>query len=55
MKTWDNVDSSKMEEYASLEPCEVLTEEEWLQGGLTPWVDGIDESSVERWWNTAFL
>ena len=42
----DDVDSSKMEEYASLEPCEVLTEEEWLQGGLTPWVDGIEECSV---------
>ena len=23
------------------EPCEVMTEEEWLQGGLTPWVDDV--------------
>ena len=23
-----------------------LTEEDWLQGGLTPWVDGIEECSV---------
>jgi len=26
---------------AQLEPCEVLTEEEWLQGGLTPWINEV--------------
>ncbi len=41
----EEMDSSKKEEYSLLEPCEVLTEE-WLQGGLTPWVDGIEECSV---------
>ena len=29
-----------------LEPCKVLTEEEWLQGGLTPWVDEVTEGEV---------
>ena len=24
-----------------LESCEVLTEEEWVKGGLTPWVDEV--------------
>ena len=32
--------------YASLEPCEVLTEEEWILGGLTPWVDSVDEGEI---------
>ena len=27
-------------------PCEVLTEEEWLLGGLTPWIDVIEEYGV---------
>ena len=38
----DDIDRSNIEEYALLEPYEVLTVEEWLQGGLTPWVDGIE-------------
>lgn len=42
----DDIDSSKREKYSLLEPCEVLTEEEWLQGGLTPLVDEIEECSV---------
>ena len=42
----DDMDGSRKEEYSLLEPCEVLTEEEWLQGELTPWVDGIEECSV---------
>ena len=42
----ERMDSSRLEEYALLEPCEVLTEEEWLQWGLTPWIDGIEESDV---------
>jgi hypothetical protein len=29
----------KMEESPVLEPCEILYEENWLQRGLTPWVD----------------
>ena len=33
----DQMDRSRLEEYALLEPCEVFTEE-WLQGGLTPWM-----------------
>lgn len=28
------------------EPCEVLTEEEWLQRWLTPWVDDVMETDV---------
>ena len=32
----DGRGSSREESYALLEPCEILTEEEWLQGGLTP-------------------
>jgi hypothetical protein len=31
---------------AQLKPCEVLTEEEWLQGGLTSWVDDVVEEEV---------
>ena len=29
-----------------LKPCEVLTKEEWVQGGLTPWVDEVREVEV---------
>ena len=32
----DGSDNSKEEGYALLEPCEILTKEEWLQGGLMP-------------------
>ena len=42
----DEVISSRGEDYSLLEPCEVLTEEEWVLGGLTPWVDGMEESEV---------
>lgn len=34
-------------EWSQLKPCEVLEEEDWLQGGLIPWVDGIKECSVD--------
>ena len=34
------------EDYLSLEPCEVLTEEKWIQGGLTPWIDDVELSNV---------
>ncbi len=30
----------------SRESCEVHIKEEWLQGGLTPWVDGVEEVDV---------
>lgn len=43
----DNKDRSNMKEYALLEPCEVLTEEEWLQGGLILWIDKIEEREVK--------
>ena len=39
-------DNVSREDYLSLEPCEVLTEEEWVQGGLTPWLDDIELSDV---------
>ena len=42
----DDKNRSNTEDYVLLEPCEVLTEEEWLQGGLTPWIDGIEEGDV---------
>ena len=29
-----------------LDTCEVLTEEEWILGGLTPWVDSVEKSDV---------
>jgi hypothetical protein len=38
--------SSRSEECSSFEPCEVLTEEEWMRGGLTPWVDSVDKGDV---------
>jgi len=37
---------SRSEEYSLLKPFEVLTEEEWIRGGLTPWIDSVDESDV---------
>ena len=39
-------DNVSREDYLSLEPYEVLTEEEWVQGGLTPWLDDIELSDV---------
>ena len=42
----EDILNSKSEEYSLLEPCEVLTEEEWILGGLTPLVDSIEESDV---------
>ena len=42
----DDMSSSQREDYLSLEPYEVLTEEEWVQGGLTPWIDDVDVSDV---------
>ena len=44
----DDMDRSNTEKYALLEPCEVFTEEEWLQGRLTPWIDEIKD--VESMW-----
>ena len=38
--------SSRSEDYLSLELCEVLTEEEWILGGSTPWVDSVDEGEI---------
>ena len=42
----DDMDTSRTEEYKLLKPCEVLTEEEWLRGGLIPWIDGIEEGEA---------
>ena len=42
----DEMDSARMEAYSLLEPCEVHTEEEWVKGGLTPWVDEVGEMEV---------
>ena len=42
----EEMDSARMEAYALLEPCEVLTEEEWDKGGLTPWVKEVGEMEV---------
>ena len=42
----DEMDSARLEAYSLLEPCEVLTKEEWVQGGLTPWVDEVGEVEV---------
>ena len=42
----DGSNGSENEECALFEPCEILTEEEWLQGGLTPWVDDVGEEEV---------
>ena len=42
----DEMDSARLEAYSLLEPCEVLTEEEWVIEGLPPWVDKIGEIEV---------
>ena len=42
----DDIFYSRSEKYSLLESCEVLTEEEWTIGGLTPWVDSMEESDV---------
>ena len=42
----DDILSARSEKYFLLEPCEVLTEEEWILRGLTPWVDSMDVSDV---------
>ena len=39
-------DNVSREDYLSLEPCEVLTEEEWIQGGLTLWIGDVELSDV---------
>ena len=39
-------DDVSREDYLSLEPFEVLTTEEWIQGGLTPWIDDVELSDV---------
>ena len=38
--------NSREERYALLEPCELLTKEEWLQGGLIPWVEDVEDEEV---------
>ena len=38
--------SSRSDEYSLLEPYEVLTEEEWILGGLTPWIDSVEDVSL---------
>jgi hypothetical protein len=38
--------NSKREEYFLLEPCEIFTEKEYIKGGLTRWVDSVDEGDV---------
>ena len=42
----DVIFSLKIEEHSLLEPCEVLTEKEWILGELTPWVDSVEENDV---------
>lgn len=29
-----------------MKPCKILIEEEWMQGGLTPWIDDVREEEV---------
>ena len=36
----------KSEATQRLEPCEILIEEEWVQGGLTPWIDDVREEEA---------
>ncbi|OAE35250.1 hypothetical protein AXG93_1162s1260 [Marchantia polymorpha subsp. ruderalis] len=43
----NEVISSQRDEYMLLEPCEVLIEEEWIHGGLTPWLDELDITEVD--------
>lgn len=31
---------------SQLESCEILTEKEWLQGWLTPWIDDVMEEKT---------
>ena len=38
--------SSQREDYLSLELCEVLTDEDLVQGGLTPWINDVEVSDV---------
>ena len=42
----DERDSARLEAYFLLKQCEVLTEEEWVERGLTPWVDEVGEMEV---------
>ena len=42
----DDMSSSHREDYLSLESCEFLTEEKWVQGGLTPWIDDVEIGDV---------
>ena len=42
----DVILSSMNEKYSLLEPCEVLTEEKWILGRLTPWIDSMKENDV---------
>ena len=42
----EEMDSARLEAYALLEPCEVLTKEDWIKGGLTPWVKEVGKVEV---------
>ena len=42
----EEMDSARLEAYALLELCEVLTEEEWVKGGFTSWVEEVGEVEV---------
>ena len=42
----DDILNGRSEEYSLLEPCEVLTKEEWILGGLTHCVDSVDDCEV---------
>ena len=37
----DDILGVRSQEYSLLEPCEVLTEEDWILEGLTHWVDSV--------------
>ena len=42
----DDMSNSRREDYVSLESCDVHTEEEWVQRGLTPWIDEVEISNM---------
>ncbi|BFI32702.1 hypothetical protein MPTK2_3g07970 [Marchantia polymorpha subsp. ruderalis] len=42
----DDRDCLSKDSWSLLEPCEVLTEEEWIQGGLTPWIEDLEDHQV---------
>ena len=42
----DDILNARSQEYSLLEHCKVLTEEEWILGGLTSRVDSVDDGEV---------